>query len=141
VVATAELVQPADRRGYCLRLAATTASEKGALPTITAPPVTFVTPGIPVEAGQVLRIHGWIKVLRSIKDCRDGFEISDSIGGSAAALHWTATTAEWNRFEILREANEAHPFKVSFNLRGLGEVLIDDVKIEPIKMREVNGGK
>jgi hypothetical protein len=138
VLATAELVQPADRRGYCLRLAATTASEKGGAPTISAPPVTFITPGIPVEAGQVLRIHGWIKVLRSIKDCRDGFEISDSIGGSAGALHWTATTSEWNRFEILREANDAHAFKVSFNLHGLGEVLIDDVKIEPVKIREMN---
>lgn len=137
VVATAELVQPIDRRGYCLRLAATTASEKGAAPTISAPPVTFITPGIPVEAGQALRIHGWIKVLRSVKECRDGFEISDSIGGSAGALHWTTNTPEWNRFEILREADEAHAFKVTFNLHGLGEVLLDDLKIEPVKLRDV----
>ncbi|MDB5392227.1 MAG: hypothetical protein JWM11_7873, partial [Planctomycetaceae bacterium] len=90
VAATAELVQPGDRQGYCLRLAAVGTNEKLTAPLIPLPPVTFTTPGIPVQAGQIFRIHGWIKVLRPITGSRDGFEISDSIGGPDAALHWNA---------------------------------------------------
>lgn len=136
VAATAELVQSGDRQGYCLRLAAGPTGDKLAPPMISVPPVTFITPGIPVQAGQIYRINGWIKVLRPITGTRDGFEISDSIGGADAALHWTTATPAWNRFEILREVDEAHPFTLSFTLHGLGEVLIDDVKIEPVKTRE-----
>jgi hypothetical protein len=137
VIATAELVQPADRRGYCLRLVAGPTNEKLIPPLIPLPPVAFNTPGIPVQAGQIFRIHGWMKVLRPITGARDGFEISDSVGGPDAALHWNAATPEWCRFEILREVDEAHSFTLSFTLHGLGEVLLDDVKIEPVRTRAV----
>ncbi|MDB5391862.1 MAG: hypothetical protein JWM11_7508, partial [Planctomycetaceae bacterium] len=50
--------------------------------------------------------------------------------------HWNAITPEWARFEILREADEADDLTLSFTLHGLGEVLIDDVKIQPVRARE-----
>ena len=135
VTSAAELVQTADRRGYCLRLIAAPAVEKGAPLLMPAPPVTFMTPEMTVHTGEVFRIHGWLKVPRTIVGSRDGFEISDTLGGPDNGLHWHAATPGWTRFEIIRDASENGPLKLTFTLHGLGEVLLDDVKIEPVKLR------
>ncbi|MDB5340648.1 MAG: hypothetical protein JWN70_6267 [Planctomycetaceae bacterium] len=133
IAATAELVQAPGRKGFCLRMAAGVADDKPAPLIIAAAPVTVVTPSVPVQNGQTLRIQGNVKLLRNVSGTRDGFQICDSIGGAAKAIHWTES-GEWHRFEILREVAATESVSLKLTLFGIGEVLIDDLKIEPLDL-------
>lgn len=129
ILATAELVQPRDRRGYSLRMAAGPVPEKSTPLIVANPPVTVVTPGVQVQAGQTVRIRGEVKVQRTITGSRDGFQISDSLGGPASAIHWTQA-GEWKRFEFLREVTATDSLTLKLTLFGMGDVLIDDLTIQ-----------
>lgn len=129
IQAAAELIHPSDRRGYSLRMAAGSLPDRSPPLVIAAPPVTVVTPRVPVQNGQVVRIRGAVKVLRSITGTRDGFQISDSLGGSAGAIHWNHS-GEWQPFELLREVPATDSMTVKLTLFGIGEVLVDDLVIE-----------
>lgn len=131
VVATAELVQPSGRRGYSLRLAAGPVPDKPSPLIVDGPPVTVVTPSIPLRAGQIVRVRGDVRVLRSITGTRDGFQISDSLEGPLAAIHWTRT-GDWRHFEMIREVSASDSLTVKLTLFGMGEVLIDDLTIQTI---------
>lgn len=133
IVATAELVEAAGRKGFSLRMAAGVADDNPAPLIIPAAPVTVVTPSVPVQNGQTLRISGSVKLLRNVSGTRDGFQISDSIGGTAKAIHWTQSS-DWQRFEILREVPATESLTLKFTLFGIGEVLIDDLKIEALQL-------
>lgn len=133
IAATAELVQVSDRKGFCLRMAAGVADDKPAPLIIAAAPVTVVTPSVPVRNGQTLRIQGSVKLLRNITGSRDGFQICDSSGGAARSVHWTQS-GEWQRFEILREVTATESLSLKLTLFGIGDVLIDDLKIEPLEL-------
>ena len=137
IVATAELVQVPGRQGFCLRMAAGLADDKPAPLIIADAPVTVVTPRVPVKNGQTLRIQGSVKLLRNVSGTRDGFQICDSLGGTAAAIHWTHT-GEWQRFEILREVTATDVLSLKLVLFGIGEVLIDDLRIEPLELPATN---
>lgn len=130
IVATAELIQPSDRRGYSLRMAAGSLPDKSAPLVIAAPPVTVVTPRVPVQNGQIVRIRGTVKVLRPFAGTRDGFQISDSLGGPAA-IHWNQS-GDWQSFELWREVPATDSLTVKLTLFGIGEVLIDDLVIETL---------
>ncbi len=133
IAATAELVQAPGRKGFCLRMAAGVADDKPAPLIIAAAPVTVITPSVPVQNGQTLRIQGNVKLLRNVSGTRDGFQICDSIGGATKAIHWTQA-GEWHRFEILREVAATESVSLKLSLFGIGEVLIDDLKIEPLDL-------
>ncbi len=133
IVATAELVQTSGRKGYCLRMAAGVAPDNPAPLIVAAAPVTVVTPSVQVQNGQTVRIQGQVKLLRNVTGTRDGFQICDSIGGSTKAIHWMQS-GDWHRFEILREVEATNTLSLQLTLFGIGEVLIDDLKIEPIEL-------
>ena len=133
IAATAELVQTPGRQGFSLRMAAGVADDKPAPLIIAAAPVTVVTPRVPIKNGQTLRIQGSVKLLRNISGTRDGFQICDSLGGPAKAIHWTQA-GEWQRFEILREVTATDSLSLKLILFGIGEVLIDDLKITPLEL-------
>lgn len=132
IVATAELVRAGGTKGYCLRLAAGVAADKPAPLIIAATPVTVSTPGVAVQTGQTVRIRGQVKLPRNVTGTRDGFQISDSIGGPAAAVHWTQA-GDWQRFELLREVTATETLSLKLTLFGIGEVLVDDLKIEALE--------
>lgn len=135
IVAAAELIQPSDRRGYCLRMAAGPVLDKSAPLLLAAAPVTVVTPGVPVQAGQIVRIRGKVKVLRHIAGTRDGFQISDSLAGPSGAIHWHQS-GEWQQFDLLREVSATDTLTVTLTvtltLFGIGEVLVDDLAIQTL---------
>jgi len=133
IVATAELVHAPGRKGYCLRMAAGVADDNPAPLIIPDAPVTVVTPSVPVQNGQTLRIQGSVKLLRNISGTRDGFQICDSLGGPTKAIHWT-NSGEWQRFEILREVAATESLSLTLTLFGIGDVLIDDLKIEALNL-------
>jgi hypothetical protein len=129
--ATAELY-PSSRKGkYALRLIAGPEPGTDLPSTVLQNPVRVTTPAINVHAGQVVHVSGWIRVAAPITGNLDGVLVYDSISGSVGALRFRDETADWQRFEIIRESRTSKPFTVTIALTGLGEVRIDDLRIVP----------
>jgi hypothetical protein len=92
----------------------------------------FVTPGVPVEAGQLVCIHGWVNVPASIVGNVDGLLIFDSLCGEALAERVPRTDG-WRQFAMYRAATQSGTLSVIFALSGLGEARIDDVAVEVLQ--------
>ena len=92
------------------------------------PPLTIVSAPIPVRRGQLIRWYGWIRIPRPIDASPDGFKIYDSVSGEPLALRWYATDG-WEPFIAYRAAVQDGSVALTFELTGIGEVLIDDVEI------------
>ncbi len=90
--------------------------------------VLFRSPPMPVTAGQVLHISGWIRVDGSIPSHRDGATIHDNLLGPSAGLRWTKTNG-WEFFEMLREVPVDGNYDVTLTLHSEGRVLFDDLKV------------
>jgi len=149
--AEAELVATAARSGrYGLRLAASPPRSDGDDAPSTAsallpdgcdvlaetPPSSMTSPAVPVEAGQVVRIHGWVQVPEPIAGSVDGLRIVDSLGGEPLAER-VYQTAGWREFTLYRAAPQSGRLAVTFALSGFGEAWIDDVTIRPIHLHPI----
>jgi hypothetical protein len=91
--------------------------------------VWITTPAVPVEPGQVVRIHGWVNVPAAITGSVDGLLVIDSLAGIDLAER-IDKTAGWREFILFRAVEQSGPMTVTFALSGLGEVRLDDVAIE-----------
>jgi hypothetical protein len=91
-------------------------------------PVWITSPAVPVEAGQLVCIQGWVQVPAAVTGSVDGLLIVDSLGGEALAQR-IGRTDGWQQFTLYRLAPEAGRMSVTFALSGLGEVWLDDVSI------------
>ncbi|HEX6985010.1 MAG TPA: hypothetical protein VF170_06515 [Planctomycetaceae bacterium] len=92
--------------------------------------VVFKSPAMPVTAGQVLHISGWVKVVGAIPDHLDGATVHDSLLGPSSGLRWTKTKG-WEPFEMLREVPQDGEFELTLTLHGAGEVHFDDLRVVP----------
>ncbi|MEX1094829.1 MAG: hypothetical protein WED34_02205 [Planctomycetales bacterium] len=130
VRATAELHPAAHTGKYCLRLVAV--PEPGSEPpsVVRDSPVEVTTPAMPVVAGQILFVTGWIRIPTAIQRSPDGVVLTDSIGGPVGALRWKSAK-NWQRFELIREVRESGEFQMRVSLAGLGEVQLDELKVVP----------
>jgi hypothetical protein len=99
---------------------------------IESPPVWIVTPPLPVEAGQLLRIHGWVRIPEAIAGSVDGLMIFDSISGPALADR-IGHTRGWREFLLYRLMPRSGQMTVSFVLTGLGEARLDDVTVRTLE--------
>jgi hypothetical protein len=131
VNATAELYPRAHSGTYSLRLVAAPASGKDPPASVPDRPVTVVSPPITVYKGQLVYISGWVKVSAPSAGSQDGAIFFDNLGGPAAALRWR-TTADWKKFELVREVPETTELTVTMALTGLGDIRIDDLEIIPL---------
>ncbi len=130
VSTAADLVAEAAHSGLRgLRLTARADDPDNPPAMIETPPVWIVSPAVPVDAGQLVRIHGWVNVPASIMGSVDGLMIVDSLGGDDMAERFDKT-AGWKEFTLYRAAAQPGAVSVSFVLSGLGEARIDDVTIE-----------
>jgi len=130
--AEAELVSTAARSGrYGLRLAASPPLPDDSDVLAERPPSSMTGPAVPVDAGQVVRIHGWVQVPEPITGSVDGLMIVDSLGGEPLAER-VQQTAGWQEFTLYRVAPQQGELTVTFALSGFGEAWIDDVTIQPI---------
>jgi hypothetical protein len=129
---TVELSPQAAHSGRMgLRMAISPAEKKNPPVAIEGLPIIFTTPSVDVEAGQIVCIHGWVRVPRPIAASSDGLLVVDSCSGEALAER-IATTKDWRQFAIYRAATQSGPMCVSFALNGLGEAWLDDVAIQVI---------
>ena len=100
---------------------------------IENPPVRFVSPSVPAQVGQLVCIHGFVKVPKAIEASVDGLMIYDNQGGEALADR-IGQTADWRPFVLYRIVTQPGGVNVTFSLTGLGEAWIDDVGIEVLEL-------
>ncbi len=99
---------------------------------VESPPVRLVSPPVPVEAGQLLRIQGWVQIRKPIAGSVDGLVVFDSLGGECLAERIVKTKG-WERFVLYRVVPQSGTMTLSFALSGFGEAWIDDVAIEVLR--------
>jgi len=135
IVTAADLVAAAahsGRRG--LRLSAHPIDPKQPPALVETPPVWIAGPTIPVEAGALVCVRGWVQVPQPITGSVDGLLIVESLGGEALAERVKQTDG-WREFRLYRVAPRPGEFRVRFVLTGLGEARLDDVTIEVFSAR------
>lgn len=116
---------------FSLHIGAQATTEQAAGALVEAPLLVVTSPGVMVEAGELVRIGGWVQVPDGITGSLDGLMIVDSLGGEGLAERVGQATT-WRTFELIRAAPRSGPVTVSFQLTGLGEAWIDDVTIAPL---------
>lgn len=121
----------------CLRLAAATgaatgkAGERTSFLPIQGPLVQVQSPILPVREGQILHVSGRIRVPQSLDPTSEGLVIYNTIDGPSRALRFRSPTSsgQWETFELVSVAPASGEFALRFELRGLGDVFLDDLRI------------
>ncbi len=114
-----------------LHLAAGKSPDSAAPALVETPPVWVETAAVPVKAGDLLQIQGWVRVPQAVQGSVDELLVFDSIGGPDLALRFSPT-GSWRRFIIYRAAPQAGQVSVTFAVTGMGEAWIDDVTIQTV---------
>jgi hypothetical protein len=126
----ATLIKSGHQGQYALQLIATPSPGFGPPVVVPKAPVTVSSPAVPVRAGQVLYVTGWINVVSPVTGSLDGVTFHDNIGGMPGALRFTEHLG-WQRFQFLRDVRQNVDYRLTVNLNGIGEVLLDDLKVIP----------
>ncbi len=126
--AAPQVLTASGRAGRCLRLVAAPETNTDPPSVVETPPITIVSPAVPVRAGQVLHVSGWVRVGSAIAGSVDGVTLRDNLTGMTGAWHWHERR-EWQRVEMLREAYQDGDFSLTIALHGLGDVQFDDLQI------------
>jgi hypothetical protein len=130
IQAAADVVPEAAHAGrFGLRLTARANDPAHPPAIIETPPLWITSPPVPVQAGQLIRIHGWVNIPLPITGSVDALEVVDSLGGDDLAER-IDKTAGWREFTLYRAALQGGEATVTFILSGLGEVRLDDVTIQ-----------
>jgi hypothetical protein len=115
-----------------LRLTARADNPENPPAVIEMPPLWIASPAVPVEAGQIVRIHGWVNVPTAIIASVDGLMIVESLTGEEMALRLDKTKG-WQEFTMLRIVPQSGPLTLTLYMTGLGEVRLDDLTIEVLE--------
>ena len=99
---------------------------------VETPPVWITSPALPVDAGELVCIQGWVQIPRPVTGSVDGLLIIDSLSGEALAQR-IGRTHGWRQFTVYRVAPESGRMTVTFALSGLGEARLDDVTIHRLE--------
>ena len=78
-----------------------------------------------------MRISVWARVPGSLKATVDGALFYDSIGGEALAVRLTAKSG-WTKYTVYRRVPPTGSVHVVLAQTGLGTVLFDDLRVEPL---------
>jgi hypothetical protein len=114
-----------------LRMVARSLEPGDAPGLLDSPPVWITSAPVAVEAGQLLRIQGWVRVPKPITGSVDGLLIVDSLGGEPLAGRVTHSP-RWQQFTLYRAAPRSGSMTVTVALTGLGEVWLDDVTVQAL---------
>ena len=103
---------------------------------IETPPLWLTSPPVALQAGQWVRIHGWINVPGPVMASLDGVLVFDSLGGEPLAERIGATGG-WKEFTLYRAAPAAGPMTLTIALTGLGEAWLDNLSVEVLQRRPI----
>jgi hypothetical protein len=133
VATSAAVVPEATHRGRSgLRLSAVPEDSERPPEMIEVPPIWITTPGVPLEAGQLVRIQAFVEIPRPITGSVDGLLIFDSFSGEVLAER-IGQTRGWQPLVLYRAAPTSGMMRVTFALSGLGEVNLDDVSVQVLE--------
>lgn len=106
--------------------------------TLDQSPVTMASPAFPVSAGDIIRVQGRVQIRKPIESTTDGLLIYDSLLGTTGALRFTEPTArnDWQDFEFYREVAHSGEMRILLELKGLGNVWVDDLKVTATQIDE-----
>jgi hypothetical protein len=92
-------------------------------------PVWVNSAPLQLQAGQWVRIHGWVRVDRPILGSVDGLMVVDSLGGPCLAQRVYVTNG-WQEIALWRGTPHAAELVITCALTGTGQVLIDEFTVE-----------
>jgi hypothetical protein len=84
---------------------------------------------VPVRAGQLVRIHGWVNISQPLRGTTEGLRIVDSIGGLDLAERITMTRNGWQEFTLYRCPADDTELTITFEMTGVGQAMIDEVEV------------
>jgi hypothetical protein len=113
-----------------LRMVARQSAKNGA--ATNASRLSITSAPVPVNAGQTLRIHGWVKVPELIVGSDDALLIYDSESGEELAERIEQTNG-WREFTLYRIATHSGELTLTFALAGFGEAWLDEVTVAVLK--------
>ena len=129
---TPELSSHQPRTGrFALRLRAERQTAGASADGLETTPVWVNSAPMQVEAGQWVRIHGWVRVDQPVSGSLDGFMVFDSSGGPLLAQRFRKTQG-WQEITLYRVVTSPTQFMVTFALTGLGDVSIDAFSVESV---------
>jgi hypothetical protein len=111
-----------------LRLQAWPAEGQDPPTALESPPVQIRSAPVRVQVGQLVRLHGFVRVPQRIAASQDGLMIYDTLAGPALADRIPVTEG-WREFVLYRAAPYGGDVALVFALTGLGEAYVDDVSI------------
>jgi hypothetical protein len=130
---TADLAAEAAHSGeYGLRLAARDSGAPDRSAILEASPIWIASPAVPVEAGSVVAIHGWVQVPVPITGSVDGLLIIDSLTGEQLGERIGDTRGR-EEFVLYRTVPRSGAMTLNFVLSGFGEAWLDDVTIRTLE--------
>lgn len=91
--------------------------------------VEMVSPGVPVQAGQIVRVTGSIRLPQGSTTSVDGAMVYDSIGGETLALRFT-NPGDWRAFSFVRPIQQSGELRVHLVMTGVGAACFDDLKVQ-----------
>ncbi len=92
---------------------------------VESPPIWCDAPPVAVQAGDLVRIEGWVYISRPASGSPDGLVIQDSIGGEALAVRIPRTVG-WRPVRMYRTAAQSGELRLRIMMTGLGEACLDD---------------
>ena len=116
---------------YGLKMSVTGRSDAD---TIETTPLWIASGPVTVKPGNLVRIHGWVRIDRPIANGRSGLLITDTLGGPELAERIEATEG-WQEFALYRAVSRSSKVQVKFELTGVGEVLLDEITIRTIPLK------
>lgn len=134
VSAYSQLYGHAAQGKYCLRLVAEPLNPSLPVAELPDAAIQWISPPIDVYTGQIVLITGKVQLEQPVTGGADGLMIYESVKGTVGALRWKQPTdgGKWQPFQLIREIHQSGPLRVSLELRGLGDVRIDDLRVTAI---------
>ncbi len=132
---------PTDRS--CLRLAAGTGADSPQYVPIEGALIQLQSPVLVAQPGQYIHVTGKVRIPQSIDPAGDGLVIYNTLDGAVRGLRFRQPTqgGQWQTFELMSQATDAREFAIVFELRGLGDVLLDDLRVVAIDPDEATPEK
>lgn len=91
--------------------------------------ITLASPEVEAFAGDFVVMTAQVRVNRPFLSSQDGFLIFDTMVGSHGAVRFTDQKKSWQTVKIVRKISKDSKFRVRFELRGNGDVDIDDLRV------------
>jgi hypothetical protein len=117
---------------FCLELRASCPASGAASTALGTAPLWIQSPPIPVTAGQLLEITGWVRIDEPLLDSDQGLQIIDSLGGPQLALAIRHTDG-WQPFQMIRAAPESGELRLTIALSGIGTARLDAMMVRALQ--------